>query len=74
MREYDLSNGVLISNVFSRDMRKYDLEGSIITRLNDRPVKDVEDIKRILARRSYGEAIKLTFVNKQGELNSFIFR
>lgn len=74
LREYDLSNGVLISNVFSRDMRKYDLEGSIITRLNDRPVKDIEDIKRILARRSYGEAIKLTFVNKQGELNSFIFR
>jgi len=74
LREYDLSNGVLISNVFSRDMRKYDLEGSIITRLNDRPVKDIEDIKRILARRSHGEAIKLTSVNKQGELNSFIFR
>jgi Do/DeqQ family serine protease len=74
LREYGLSGGVLISDVLSRDMREYDLEGSIITRLNDNPVKDIDDIKRILARRSYGEAIKLTFVNQKGELNSFIFR
>ena len=74
LREYGLSNGVLISDIISRDMREYDLEGSIITRMNNQPVKDINDIKRILARRDYGEAIKLTFSNRQGELNSFIFR
>ena len=74
LREYGLSNGVLVSDIISRDMREYDLEGSIITRLNNQPVKDINDIKRIMARRDYGEDIKLTFVNQRGELNSFIFR
>jgi len=74
LKEYGLSSGVLISNVLSRDLNEYDLEGAIITRMNNQAVKDINDIKQILARRDYGEAIKLTFVNQQGELNSFIFR
>lgn len=74
LKEYGLTNGVLISDILSRDMREYDLEGSIITKLNDFPVKDINDIKRVLARRAYDEAIKLTFVNQQGELNSLTLR
>lgn len=74
LKEFGLTNGVLISDVLTRAMKEYNLEGSIITKLNDQSVKNIKDIKSILGRRDHEEAIKLTFVNQRGELNSFIFR
>ena len=55
-------------------MRRYNLEGIIITQINDQPVRDIDDAKRIMNRRDGQDPIKVTFVDLKGEKNSFIFR
>ena len=74
LKEYGVTNGVIISDAVTREMKQYGLEGAVITKINDSPVNNINDVKSILNNRSYNEAIKMTFVNEKGELNSFIFR
>ncbi|MEM7186598.1 MAG: trypsin-like peptidase domain-containing protein [Bacteroidota bacterium] len=74
LRAYGLSYGVIISEAVSRDMKQFGLEGSVITQINDQPVKSIDELKRIMGRRDYNEAIKLTYMDRRGELNSFIFK
>ena len=69
-----LKYGVKVNRALTNDMKYYDLEGIIITKINDQEVKDIDDVKKIMNRRNYNEPIKMTFVNERGELNSFIFR
>lgn len=74
LKAFGLTHGVIISDAVSRDMKQYGLEGAVIIKLNDQNVYSIDDLKRIMNTRDYGEAIKLTFVNQRGELNSFIFK
>ncbi len=74
LRVLGLKNGVKINRTLNRDMDRYNLVGLIITKINDEAVSDIDDVKRIMNNRSYGEDIKLTFVNGNGEVNTFIFR
>lgn len=74
LRQYGVKGGVKVSRALTRDMAQYDLGGFIITKINDQQVNDIEDVKRIMNGRAYGEDIRMTFVNKRGELNTFIFR
>ncbi|MEM7087031.1 MAG: trypsin-like peptidase domain-containing protein [Bacteroidota bacterium] len=74
LRAFGLSHGVIISDAVRRDMKQFGLEGAVITGLNDQPVKNIDDLKRILASRDYDDAIKLTFMTQNKELNTFIFK
>lgn len=74
LKAYGLSNGVIISDALTRDMKQYGLEGSVITKVNDEDVHSINDIKRVMSRRGYNDAVKITFVNQRGEINSFIFK
>ena len=55
-------------------MSDFNLENSIITQINNEPIKDIDDVKKIMERRNPNAPIKVTFMNTKGELNSFIFR
>ena len=55
-------------------MDKYNLNGIIILKLNDEKTENIEDVKRILNRRDYNDPIKMIFADRQGEINTFIFR
>lgn len=74
LKAFGLTHGVIISDAVNRDMQQYGLEGAVIVKLNDVDVHNIDDLKRILAKREYDDAIKLTFMNQRGELNSFIFK
>ncbi len=74
LRSRGISNGVIVSRTLNREMERYNLEGIIITHINDEKIKDIDDVKRIITRTDYNDPVKLTFVNRNGETNSFIFR
>jgi S1-C subfamily serine protease len=74
LRARNVSNGVLVTRPLSNEMAQYDLSGIIITKINDENIENIDDVKRIMNRRDYNTPIKMTFVDKQGQLNSFIFR
>ncbi len=74
LRRRDIDNGIKINRVLSQDMARYDLQDAIITKINDIKVSNIDDAKRILRNRDYDDPIKMTFVDEDGDLNSFIFR
>ncbi len=74
LRQLGVKSGVKVNRAITRDMAQYNLEGYIITRINDISVENINDVKRIMNNRSSGDDIKITFVNDRGELNTFIFR
>ena len=74
LRRLGLSGGVQVSRALSRDMQKYDLSGIVITKINDEEVNNIDDVERVMNRRSYGDDIKMTFYDRDGELNTYIFR
>ena len=69
-----IENGVIVSRTLSREMERYNLEGIVITHINDNQVDDIDDVKRIMNSQEYNDPVKITFVNQNGEVNSFIFR
>lgn len=74
LKSYGVSNGVQVSRALSPEMERYNLNGIVITKINDQEVNNIDDVKEIMSKRDYKEPIKLTFVNDKGEVNSFIFR
>lgn len=74
LKERGLKNGVMVTRALSPEIAQYQLDGIIITQLNDRDVNDINDVNKILSNRDYRSPIKMTFLNKQGQMNTFIFR
>ncbi|MCB0464208.1 MAG: trypsin-like peptidase domain-containing protein [Aequorivita sp.] len=74
LKEHGLKNGVVVTRALSPEVAQYNLEGIIITKLNDESVNDINDVKRIMSQRDYKTPIKMTFMDTAGNINSFIFR
>ncbi|WGK64917.1 trypsin-like peptidase domain-containing protein [Croceiramulus getboli] len=74
LKPYGVKKGVVISGALSPDMQRYNLNGIVITEIDDNPVGDIDDVKRIIAQRNTNEPISITFVDRDGERNRFIFR
>lgn len=66
--------GVEISRAMTEATKRYDIEGDIITLIDDIPIKNIDDAKRVMSTRKYEDNLKVTFVNKEGETHSYIFR
>ncbi len=74
LKERGLNNGVVVTRALTPEVARYKLEGIIITQLNDEPVKDINDVRRIMTQRDSRTPIKMTFMDGAGNINSFIFR
>ncbi len=74
LKERNISYGVKVSRVLARNMDEYDLLGAIILKINDIKVENIEDVKSVMKRRDYKDPIKMTFTDRQGEINNYIFR
>jgi len=74
LREYNTTNGVKISRALKGDKQSQALIGIIITKINDQKVNDVDEVKRVLNSKNSSEPISVTFVNKQGKEQTYIWR
>lgn len=74
LKSRGLTNGVMVTRALTPEIAQYRLEGIIITKLNDEAVKNIDDVNRIIANRNYRSPIKMTFMDTQGQMNTFIFR
>ena len=72
--KYGLEYGVKISSTLNENLKEYGLEGTIIIKLNDNKIKNIEDAKSIMEKRNKRAPVKMTYINKKGKINSFIFR
>lgn len=74
LKRFGLNGGVKINRALTDDMKSFGMEGKIITQINDHAVNSVDDVKQFVNNRSSSGPVKLTLMNKHGELHSFIFR
>lgn len=74
LQEMGLKSGLMITNVLAPEMKSYQLEGAIITKVNDQKVNTLADIKNILQQRSPNQRIAIQFKTKSGETHTFIYR
>ncbi|WP_310993221.1 trypsin-like peptidase domain-containing protein [Aequorivita marina] len=74
LKERGLKNGVVVTRALTPEVARYKLEGIIITHLNDEPVNDISDVRRIMTQHDTRTPIKMTFMDGAGNINSFIFR
>lgn len=74
LKEFRTTNGVKISRALKNDKQSQGLVGIIITKINNQNVKDVDDVKRIVNANKASEPISVTFVNKEGKEQTYIWR
>ena len=74
LKRYNIKGGVSIKRVLRKDISRFALQGNIITKLDDIAVNSVNDIRKIISTRDASHPIKMTFINKNAETFSYIFR
>ncbi len=74
LKQRGIPYGVTVTRALTPDMAQYNLIGIVITNINDQPIKDIDDVKKIMSQRNYNSPIKMTFVDQKGTVNSFIFK
>lgn len=74
LKARDTKYGVEISRALTKEVARFNIEGDIITEIDDQPVKNIDDVKRVMQTRKFEDPLKVTFVNKEGEVHNYIFR
>lgn len=69
-----VKNGVIVTRPLTREMAQYNLSGIVITHINDQNVKNIDDVRKIMDGSQANSPTKITFINQEGETNTFIFR
>lgn len=73
-RKFNINHGVKISRGLTPQMQGEKLEGILITEIDGKPVKNIEDVKKIISRKSQEEPISVTFVTLNGEKQKYVWR
>ena len=73
LKEFGTEYGVRISEALTPAMKKYGVEGIIITEIDNKKVKSVSDVKKILQSKTDDEDIMISFLDRNGEKKHFVF-
>ena len=74
LKERNIENGVKITRGLTPQMQNEQLYGTIITAIDNVPVRNVGDVEKIMQQRSAGEPISVTFVTPDGEKQKYVWR
>ena len=69
-----VENGVKITRGLTPQMQSERLTGTLITAIDNIPVEDIEDVKRVMSRRDPSDSISVTFVAPNGEKQKYVWR
>ncbi|WP_103071486.1 trypsin-like peptidase domain-containing protein [Aquimarina sediminis] len=74
LKNFKLDHGVVISKALSSRMKRYNLEGLIISEIDGKKVKDVLDVKNIIESKYKDEDITISLVDRNGQKREFVFQ
>ncbi|MGO1751583.1 MAG: trypsin-like peptidase domain-containing protein [Psychroflexus sp.] len=66
-------NGVGISEIFDKRLENSFISESIITKINKEEVNSIEDVRKII-NQSKSQTLLITFMTKDGEESTYVFR
>jgi len=70
LKKSNTKYGVAISKTFDR-MQQFDLEGIIITEIDDKKVSSVDDVRDIMKNKSENESVMISLID-QGQKKHFV--
>jgi len=73
LSKYKAKNGVVINRTLTDAMKRYSIEGLVISEIDNVMVNSIEDVKNIFKNKSANEPVSIVFVDQKGERNRFIF-
>lgn len=74
LKNFNLDHGVVISKALSSRMKRYNLEGLIISEIDGKKVKNVIEVKEILDNKYKNEDITISLVDRNGQKREFVFQ
>ncbi|MAZ29605.1 MAG: serine protease [Cytophagaceae bacterium] len=70
LKDLDLKGGVVISKVENAAIARY--RPYVLTAIDDNDIKNIQDVERIMKKKSEGDPISISFINEKGEFNRLI--
>jgi len=74
LEEFGLEYGVKISNVINQNLKEELFTGILIDEVNDEPVKNIEDLKKILSKHDSEDPLSIKFNAPSGQSKTYVFR
>lgn len=74
LRRNKAENGVKITRGLTPQMQNESLTGTIITAIDNIPVNNIDDVKRVMSRRDPSDPITVTFIAQNGEKQKYVWR
>ncbi|HZJ35605.1 MAG TPA: PDZ domain-containing protein, partial [Gillisia sp.] len=74
LKEFKTKNGVKVVGTMKAEKQYQALLGVIISKIDGRKVFNIADVKKIFNSKKISEPISVTFLNQQGEEQTFIWR
>ena len=73
LAQFNAKYGVVISKALTPRMEQYNLEGIIITEIDEKKVTNIDDVRNIMKNKSDDESIMISLLDKYGEKKHFVF-
>ena len=73
LARFNTDHGVKINQALTNTMKRYGVEGIIITEIDEQKVSSVSDVKKILQNKTNNEDIMISFLDRNGEKKHFVF-
>ena len=73
LKSFGTDYGVKINEALTPAMKKYGVEGIIITEVDEQKVETVADVKKILQNKAEKEDTLISFLDRNGQKTHFVF-
>ncbi len=74
LKKFNIDHGVVINKALSSRMKRYNLEGLIISEIDGKKVKSVLEVKKIIESKYPNEDITISLVDRDGDKREFVFQ
>jgi len=74
LEKFNLDHGVVINKALSSKMKRYNLEGLVISEIDGKKVKNVLEVKNIIDSKYSSEDITISLVDRNGDKREFVFQ
>ncbi|MBZ9779765.1 trypsin-like peptidase domain-containing protein [Psychroflexus sp. CAK8W] len=74
LKKYGAESGVLIHKVLPDSFTKSDISGLLITKINEKEVNSIDDVKTIINNKDSNDPMLVTFLSPNGQEKTYVFR
>ncbi|MFD0975971.1 S1C family serine protease [Salinimicrobium gaetbulicola] len=74
LKRNKVDHGVKITRGLTPQMQNESLAGTLITAIDNIPVKNIDDVKRVMSGRDPSDPISVTFIAPNGEKQKYVWR